>query len=147
MKRIALALAAVAVSASALAQSTATNVQGVVTTMQNGQLVNVTQGMQLPEGATLNFAPGARVTVQFSAGGGCTATLSSGASFPLTAGNCQAFAAKAGTTTVAQGGAFSGVFTGPVALTVGAVGGLAVLREATRNNNTQPTIVLPISPI
>lgn len=146
MKRIAIALAAVALSASAMAQSQATNVQGVVTTMQNGQLVNVTQGMTLPEGATLNFAPGARVTVQFSAGGGCTASLSSGASFPLTVGNCQAFAQAAGSTTVAQGGAFSGVFTGPVALTVGAVGGLAVLREATRDND-QPTIVLPISPI
>lgn len=79
-------------------------------------------------------------------GGGCTATLTSGQAFPLTAANCQAFAAKAGSTTVAQGGAFSGTFTSPVVMTLGAVGGLAVLREATKSDK-QPTIVLPISPI
>lgn len=95
---------------------------------------------------SLTFAPGARITVQFAAGGGCSATLSSGQSFPLTAANCQAFAQAAGSTTVAQGGTFTGVFSGPVVATLGAVGGLAVLREATRDDD-QPTIVLPISPI
>lgn len=145
MKKFALGLAAIAFAGAASAQVVIQGVQGTVTTVQNGTLVNVTNGMTLPEGAQLNFAPGAQITASFP--GGCSAPMGPGSA--LTAAACQAIktASGAGGAGGVGGGVGAGVGAGttvlgmslPVAIGAGALG-LGALSQATQGNNTPPAI-------
>ena len=139
MKQLAIALALTAAAGSAFAQASVTSVTGMVTMSSGNQMISVTPGMAIPEGAQLLATSNGAVTLSFPSG--CIAVLSAGQSMPATEAACQQNVAQR-----AQQPATGGGFLTPLNIAVGAGIGLGVAYNVHQNrkNNTPPTVTPPV---
>lgn len=140
-KKIAFAAASVAFAASAFSAGSVTGATGVPTAVANGQVIQLTAGTAIPDGAAINIPTGSSLSVQFPLNGAtCSATIDSTGTVTASSPACQqalSQALQANITVAGAGAPGVGGFSTPTVVIAG-LAGLAVLNEATKGKSSSP---------